>query len=56
MLFLKTFKYVKFTVDGSAFQTFIMFQTKVISNGDFFALCTTANLVVVLTHALTHVL
>jgi len=28
MLFLKTFKDVKFTVDGSAFQTFITLSTK----------------------------
>jgi len=28
MLFLKTFKDAKFTVDGSAFQTFITLSTK----------------------------
>jgi len=32
MLFLKTFKDVKFTVDGSAFQTFITVNEKLLSD------------------------
>jgi len=32
MLFLKTFKDIKFTVDGSVFQTFINLSTKNLAN------------------------